>query len=122
MNCELHNAIVEGGPRNGVLTGVEDYLTDSSLDWHFLHLPLYYGLGIMVTRQQLQANPALQMQLNRYTLSEGAAMVVSLVEHIRCTDGVMMQSINRLLLTAEARVEELEAQISGSHREHGEPE
>lgn len=114
MNSTLHNAIHEGGPRNGVLTGVEDYLAESKLDWHFLHLPLYFGLGILITRQRLQANPALRQLIERFTPSEGSLALIEQTEHLRCTDGVMMQAIARQLQAAEARVAELEAQLAAS--------
>lgn len=120
MNSDLCNATTEGGPRNGVLTGVEDYLAESELDWFFLHLPLYYGLGVMVTRAKLTASPRLQALIERFELTEGAEQIVRQAEHLRCTDGIMMQAINRRLLAAEARVEELEAQLDGVQSKPGE--
>jgi hypothetical protein len=117
MNCTLHNAIHEGGPRNGVLTGVEDYLAESRLDWHFLHLPLYYGLGILITRQRLQANPELKALIERFTPSAGSLELIAQTEHLRCTDGVMMQTIARRMQAAEARVVELEAQLAAVEKQ-----
>jgi hypothetical protein len=116
MNCNLHNATHEGGPRNGVLTGVEDYLAESRLDWHFLHLPLYYGLGILITRQRLQANPALKALIERFTPSAGSLELIEQTEHLRSTDGVMMQAIARRMQAAEARVAELEAQLAAAEK------
>jgi hypothetical protein len=109
MNCTLHNAIHEGGPRNGVLTGVEDYMAGSKLDWHFLHLPLYFGLGILITKQRLQANPKLRALIDRFTPSEGSLELIAQTEHLRCTDGIMMQAIVRRLQAAEERIAELES-------------
>jgi hypothetical protein len=112
MNCTLHNAMHAGGPRNGVLTGVEDYLAESKLDWHFLHLPLYYGLGILITKQRLAASPALNALIEHLTPSAGSLALIEQTEHLRCTDGVMMQTIARRMLAAEARVAELEARVA----------
>lgn len=112
MNVTLHNAVQEGGPRNGVLTGVEDYLAESKLDWHFLNLPLYYGLGILITRQRLQASPELRAVIDRFTPTEGSRLLIEQTEHLRCTDGVMMQTIVRRLESAEQRIAELEAQLA----------
>jgi hypothetical protein len=114
MNCTLHNAIHEGGPRNGVMTGVEDYLAESKLDWHFLFLPMYFGLGILVTKQRLRANDELRAVIERFTPSEGSRALLEQTEHLRCTDGVMMQTIARRLQAAELRVEELEAQLAAA--------
>jgi hypothetical protein len=118
MNSTLHNAIHEGGPRNGVLTGVEDYMAESKHDWHFLHLPLYYGLGLLITKQRLRANPELNTLVERLSPSEGSRLLIEQTEHLRCTDGVMMQTIARRLQAAEARIAELEAQL-GSGAEAG---
>lgn len=114
MNCTLHNALHEGGPRNGVLTGVEDYVAESKLDWHFLHLPLYYGLGILVTEQRLRANPELRALIERFTPDEGSRALIEQTEHLRSTDGVMMQTIARRLHAAEERIAELEAQLAAA--------
>lgn len=114
LNRHQHNALHEGGPRNGVLTGVEDYLAESRLDWHFLHLPLYFGLGIAVTRQRLQANPALSALIEHFTPNEGSRTLIEQAEHLRCTDGVMLETVARRLDAALARVAELEAQLPAS--------
>jgi hypothetical protein len=90
---------------------VEDYLEGSGLDWCFVNLPLYYGLGVLVTRARLAESALLQTQLDRFELSEGAEQLVRQAEHLRCTDGIMMQAINRKLLEAQARIEQLEARL-----------
>lgn len=42
-------ALEEGGPRNGVLTAVEDYLADRS-DLVYAHVPSVFGLGVVYPR------------------------------------------------------------------------
>jgi len=79
-----------------------------------MQLPLYYGLGVMVTRARLAKSPLLQAQLDRFELSEGAEQLVRQAEHLRCTDGIMMQAINRKLLDAQAQIKQLEAQLTGA--------
>lgn len=112
MNRHLHNATHEGGPRNGVLTGVEDYLAESKLNWHFLHLPLYFGLGILVTRERLRANPELNALIERFTPSEGSRLLIAQTEHLRSTDGIIMQVLYGRWEKAQQRIEELEAQLA----------
>ena len=46
-NHGLNNALYEGGEKNGVLTAIEDYIGDSSLDLSFYSIPAYHGLGIL---------------------------------------------------------------------------
>lgn len=113
MNLELYNADHEGGPRNGVLTGVEDYLAETQLKYRVINLPLYYGLGILVTEERLAANAALRAAIDEIDLSPAALRLISLTEHLRCVDGIMLQAVHRLYRDAEARLEELESQPDG---------
>ncbi|MCR8644024.1 class I SAM-dependent methyltransferase [Paenibacillus sp. N1-5-1-14] len=46
-NAELNNAIYENGVRNGVLTGVEDFMKQTTLSLTFHLFPRQYGLGII---------------------------------------------------------------------------
>jgi hypothetical protein len=47
VNPELCNATIEGTPRNGVLTAVEDFLTEARVGLAFTVLPGFHGLGIL---------------------------------------------------------------------------
>lgn len=120
MNLELCNAVGEGGPRNGVLTAVEDYLAGSALDFRFLNLPLYYGLGILVTEQRLTENTQLAAEIGRLEELLRGEDLIRLAEHLRLVEGVVLQTLNRQLQASRARVEELEealATVSGDRRE-----
>ena len=46
----LNNAKFEGGPRNGVLTGIEDFLQDKRGKYIFMTSPVEYGLGAIIYR------------------------------------------------------------------------
>lgn len=47
-------APLEGGPRNGVLTAVEDFLaTDEGSAWEFRWTPVFFGFGYLVKRVTL---------------------------------------------------------------------
>jgi hypothetical protein len=52
INGHFANALHEGGPRNGVLTAIEDFIASSGQDLVFRVLPFFNGLGIMVPRQR----------------------------------------------------------------------
>jgi Methyltransferase domain len=41
------NAVREGGPRNGVLTAIEDFVAAHPSDYHFTRIKAQYGLGIL---------------------------------------------------------------------------
>lgn len=112
MNLELCNARQLGGERNGVLTGVEDYVKESPLNFRFIQLPFYYGLGILITNERLASNPALAGELDRLDKELAGYDLIALAEHLRLVEGVVLQTINRKLTASEARVEELEKELA----------
>jgi hypothetical protein len=46
------NAVREGGPRNGVLTAIEDFVAEHPSDYHFTRINAQYGLGILQYRNK----------------------------------------------------------------------
>lgn len=53
VNGWLANATHEGGPRNGVLTAIEDFVASSSGEWSLRKLPFFNGLAIVVPAQRM---------------------------------------------------------------------
>lgn len=49
-NRNLYNAVREGGPRNGVLTAVEDFIADHPSEYMFCRIRKEFGLGILQSR------------------------------------------------------------------------
>jgi hypothetical protein len=49
-NAHLSNAVREGGPRNGVLTAIEDFLAEHPSDYRFCRIRVQHGLGIFQSR------------------------------------------------------------------------
>jgi hypothetical protein len=52
MNGILANAVIEGGPENGVLTAIEDFVGAHDRI-HLWTLPFFNGLGIIVPEERL---------------------------------------------------------------------
>ena len=50
VNGHLCNALAEGGPRNGVLTAIEDFVEIHASDYLFFRLDVQYGLGFLYKR------------------------------------------------------------------------
>lgn len=50
FNAGHFNALEESGPRNGVLTAVEDYLRQSRQQYHFVKDMREFGLGILLNK------------------------------------------------------------------------
>ena len=114
MNVELCNAVQLGGERNGVLTGVEDYIKESALEYRFIKLPMYYGLGILVTEQRLAANSALDEEIEKLEHSLQGENLIALTEHMRITEGIILQGLSRKLKATEKRVAELEKKLAAT--------
>jgi hypothetical protein len=64
MNGVLANALHEGGPRNGVLTAIEDYIASAGTEFVFRTLPFFNGLGVLVPVARM--TPALQALLDGF--------------------------------------------------------
>lgn len=56
---DLYKAVEEGGPRNGVLTAVEDFLREAAPALRFERLDVDFGLGVLAAEARLTARPAL---------------------------------------------------------------
>jgi SAM-dependent methyltransferase len=52
INVEYYNAVHEGGPRNGVLTAIEDFVEESKGNVLFYHLIDEHGLGVLYNGTQ----------------------------------------------------------------------
>lgn len=49
-NAKYNNAIHEGGPRNGVLTAIEDFVNEHRAEYTFHRVRIQFGLGILHRR------------------------------------------------------------------------
>jgi hypothetical protein len=56
-NPTFCNAEHEGGPRNGVLTAIEDFLAATALELRLLAQPGPAGLGVIVSADELARRP-----------------------------------------------------------------
>jgi hypothetical protein len=55
MSLGLHHAIRYGGPRNGVLTGIEDFLARAGFLHDFIQVPGFFGLGVLIPEARRKA-------------------------------------------------------------------
>ena len=53
----MYNATHEGGPRNGVMTAVDDFVALHDRPIRQLVIPIYFGLAILADEDRLAANP-----------------------------------------------------------------
>ncbi len=58
LNAHLANATHEGGPRNGVLTAVDDYLKETQVEQTLTIVPAAFGLAILLPAALAAEKPA----------------------------------------------------------------
>ncbi len=83
MNPTMHNAVTEGGPRNGVMTGIEDFIEAYEKPLRTLVLPIYFGLAIIVEEERLATNPDLARVLDELEGAERRQDLLELAEETR---------------------------------------
>jgi cephalosporin hydroxylase len=83
LNPEHYNAITEGGPRNGVMTALDDFVAEYDRPVRRLVLPVYFGLAIVVEEARLDAEPELRALLDRFESAEGKDILLDIAESTR---------------------------------------
>src|SRR5690606_21957414 len=90
LNPTMANAVHEGGPRNGVMTAVDDFIDEYDRPVRLVFLPVYFGLAIVVEEERLAGLPALVERLDWLEGREGQAALARLAEENRI-EGLMVQ-------------------------------
>ena len=83
LNPTMFNAEVEGGPRNGVMTALDDFVAEYDRPLRRLHLPIYFGLAIVVEEERLVREPDLAAALDRLESAEGRRGLLEVAEDVR---------------------------------------
>ncbi|MGH9227211.1 MAG: CmcI family methyltransferase [Acidimicrobiales bacterium] len=83
LNPTMCNAEEEGGPRNGVMTGLEDFLAEHPRPVRKLVLPIYFGLAIIVEEDRIAAQPEIDKALDRLESADGRYELLEIAEELR---------------------------------------
>jgi cephalosporin hydroxylase len=83
LNPTMCNAEEEGGPRNGVMTALEDFIAEHPRPVRQLVIPTYFGLAIVAEEDRLAARPDLERALARLESSEGRYELLEVAEATR---------------------------------------
>ncbi len=83
LNPTMHNAEDEGGPRNGVMTALDDFIAEYDRPVRRVHLPIYFGLAIVVEEERLAREPALAAALDRLESDDGRFDLLQVAEEVR---------------------------------------
>ncbi|QDV33057.1 class I SAM-dependent methyltransferase [Tautonia plasticadhaerens] len=82
-NADLCNAEHEGGPRNGVLTAVEDYVKEAARPLRLVVIPGFSGLGILFDPDRFAQTPAFTKLIQNFSLSPLLARYIETLERSR---------------------------------------
>jgi Methyltransferase domain len=83
LNAQFANARGEGGPRNGVMTAIEDFVGTADESLELTVLPVLHGLAIVAPASRLETNPRLRRVIGRLGSARGLADLTALVEEER---------------------------------------
>ena len=83
LNPTMCNATHEGGPRNGVMTALEDWMAEHDRPLRMVLLPVYFGLAIVVEEERLERQPALAEALDHLETAEGRQELLLMTEEMR---------------------------------------
>lgn len=97
FNIDLDNAINGGGPRNGVMCALQDFLSEHDRPFREVVLPFYFGLAIVVEEERLAATPAIGKVLDQLESANGRLRMLKVSERIRIDEQVHTHNWNRIL-------------------------
>jgi cephalosporin hydroxylase len=83
LNAEMNNAIREGGPRNGVMTALDDFEQEYDRPLRRLETPIFYGLAVVAEQEYLATNPELVRVLDSLESDDGLRELLDLGERLR---------------------------------------
>jgi hypothetical protein len=104
VGTDLYNAEVEGTPRNGVLTGIEDYMAQSPVPLTLKTVTGFNGLGILVSEARLAANDALRACMRELDSAAWLAEQCRLLERGRVERQAKAAELRRKLRALRASV------------------
>jgi cephalosporin hydroxylase len=93
LNPTMYNAEVEGGPRNGVMTALDDWMAEHDTPLRLVFLPVYYGLAIVAEEERLQRQPELAAVMDRLESAEGKHDLMLLAEDTRLRGMIFQHNV-----------------------------
>jgi hypothetical protein len=113
LNPTLANATAEGGRRNGVRTGMDDFVAEHDQPLRVVVLPIYFGLAIVVEQSRLDRQPELAAVLDHLESAAGKQELLQVAEDIRI-DHLIFQ--HKVFYDREAAVDRVARRYLGQVR------
>ena len=114
LNPSLWNASCEGGPKNGVLTAVEDFVRFDSAKLELRTVDGMHGLGILFECDRVVGAPKLAAALTALDGPEALREQVRRLEQARIEAKIDVVAARRQIAALSVRADELEADLSES--------
>jgi cephalosporin hydroxylase len=83
LNAGFHNALREGGQRNGVMTALEDFVAEYDGQLRVVLLPVHFGLAIAASEDRLASTRRLVAALDQLEAAQGRREQAELAESLR---------------------------------------
>ena len=83
VNPTMCNAKIEGGPRNGVMTALEDFLAEHGRPVRTVVIPVFFGLAIVAEQERCRRQPELAAVLDRLEDVAGQRELLAVAEQTR---------------------------------------
>lgn len=96
-------ALKEGGPRNGILTAVEDFLQQATKQYHWIHVPAVLGLGVLIDKTHPKAN-----EIFKYYQPYHKNPLIETLENDRVNKHLMAIALNERLIKMSKMLENLQ--------------
>lgn len=112
MNAELWNAVREGGPRNGVLTAVEDFASQLEGGHELVVVGGWHGVAVLASAERLARTPALQAELDRLRSPEFLSAQLARIERARIESEISKVSLERDRAEAIDRAERAKQELA----------
>lgn len=111
INHWLHNATHEGGPRNGVLTAIEDFTAEHPHPSELVVVEGWHGLAVLAAEPRLVSAPALRAEVERLRSAEFAQGWLAAIERARIAAELRADASARRAADAERRIAALERRL-----------
>jgi hypothetical protein len=89
----MAHALVEGTPRNGVRTALDDFLAEVDFEVRRRDVPGFHGVAVIVPAGRLEANPVLAARIEELGSAEFLAEQGRRIERARARQQVMIANL-----------------------------
>jgi Macrocin-O-methyltransferase (TylF)/Methyltransferase domain len=83
FNPKMNNALREGGPRNGIMTALDDFVGECDRDLRVRVLPIYFGLAVVVDDERIARRGQIAEALDRLESPDVMREMLELAERLR---------------------------------------